>query len=494
MCDQLASCIISYIISKIKKEKETNTMGYIEVKTLLKSRVLLLAAVITAAAILPGCGTKLIIGPPSEQSTAAEPETKEQQLTTSDDIVSEMALNERNWLNLSQEQYLEDFDYLYHAMKENYPYFGVVKRQSGIDIHERYESARKEMERCESDFDFFRLTRDFINELDFTGHIFTWNASYYRFSVENWQEFVTEFPENKTHLKPYLEALDNPVSKAGYAAMEAFYEPVYAEVDKRNGTAPAAPEDETFAAETEELPNVQTRIIEDGNIAYVSIGMFDMNCYKEDQDKLLDFYKQVSNYNHLIIDISENGGGGMSYYSDLVVAPNIDAPLSVSVYALVKGGDINQRFFMDESIAEDEWKPIAQLPKLPDINLDDLADLDFFTDTPYEIAPSGSDKLFQGKIWLLVSKINYSSAEYAAMFTKHSGFATLVGENTGGDGIGIDPAYIVLPASGLIVQYSPVYGVTADGTGSEECGTAPDIAAAPGETELDACLRAIRSR
>ena len=77
------------------------------------------------------------------------------------------------------------------------------------------------------------------------------------------------------------------------------------------------------------------------------------------------------------------------------------------------------------------------------------------------------------------------------MFSKASGFATLVGRNTSGDGIGTDPAYLILPNSGLVVQYSPMYGVTADGTGSEECGTEPDIVSPDGESALETCRKQI---
>ena len=77
------------------------------------------------------------------------------------------------------------------------------------------------------------------------------------------------------------------------------------------------------------------------------------------------------------------------------------------------------------------------------------------------------------------------------MFSKATGFAALVGQRTGGDGIGEDPIPIVLPNSGLIVRYSAVYGVTADGTGSQEFGTEPDFYSAEGESALDTCLRMI---
>lgn len=60
-----------------------------------------------------------------------------------------------------------------------------------------------------------------------------------------------------------------------------------------------------------------------------------------------------------------------------------------------------------------------------------------------------------------------------------------------GNGIGTALVYLILPDSGLVVQYSPMYGVTADGTGSEACGTVPDIVSHEGESALETCLKAI---
>lgn len=45
-----------------------------------------------------------------------------------------------NWMYLTKEQRLKDFDYLYQQLKENYPYFNVVKRTRGINLDRRYET------------------------------------------------------------------------------------------------------------------------------------------------------------------------------------------------------------------------------------------------------------------------------------------------------------------------------------------------------------------
>ena len=139
----------------------------------------------------------------------------------------------------------------------------------------------------------------------------------------------------------------------------------------------------------------------------------------------------------------------------------------------------------------DQYRPVSEFPDLPRTNQEDLSDTDFFHDIQYTVDPAGGGKMLSGKLWMLVSDTVFSSSEYAAMFSKATGFMTLVGTQTGGEGIGSDPLPIILPNSGLIVQYAPVYGVMPDGSGSQECKTAPDIRSADGETALNACLRAI---
>ena len=115
-------------------------------------------------------------------------------------------------------------------------------------------------------------------------------------------------------------------------------------------------------------------------------------------------------------------------------------------------------------------------------------------DRQYTVEPLNNEKMLNGKLWILVSENVFSSSEYAAMFTKATGFATLVGTRTGGDGIGVDPIPVVMPNSGLIVRYSPVYGVSYDGSGSQEFGTEPDIISPDGEDALTTCLKIINNK
>ncbi|QHQ60985.1 hypothetical protein Ana3638_09530 [Anaerocolumna sedimenticola] len=380
----------------------------------------------------------------------------EKEVVTEEDILNEMKSEDKNWMNLTNKQYLKDFDYLYKQLKENYPFFGVAKRKYGIDLKKRYEKTRKLLESCDNDYNFFYLLREEFIPQEFIGHMSLWGTRYLS-EVKNKKDFVVNFPQYGEQLNPYIKALENPVSIKNYEKMTTFFENLSKKAEEANKRNEISENSNSNEYENEiASANVTTKLIEDKKIAYIQVQSFDMDCYKEDIKTLMEFYKKVSGYDNLIIDISENGGGGMDYFNDLIVSPNIDKPIQVPVYSFIKAGENNNKFLkIKEGIKNGEWKPVKEIPPLPEINKDDLQELDYFNDEVYTIEPMGKEKLFKGKIWLLVSEMNYSSSEYAAMVSKYSGFAELVGRNTDGDGIGTDPVYVILPNSGLVVQYSP---------------------------------------
>lgn len=61
------------------------------------------------------------------------------------------------------------------------------------------------------------------------------------------------------------------------------------------------------------------------------------------------------------------------------------------------------------------------------------------------------------------------------MFCKDTGFATVVGENTGGDGGGTNVYETRLPNSGLLLRYRAMHGLNKDGSSNVEFGTTPDV-------------------
>ena len=317
------------------------------------------------------------------------------------------------------------------------------------------------------------------------GHLSTITPMEYDWFVEGYNDMEGIPEEEIGKMKQLADTYGNKLSQESYDNMQNIFWPVYDKVQSWY----SAEENDTEMTEEKTYSNVETKIIEEGKTAYININSFDMSCYEEDKEKLFAFYNEIKDYENVIFDFTMNGGGGMAYFDDLIVAPNIDKTLSTEAYGLAKAGNLNEKFYKVS-----EWDDISTMPELPKMNKEDLKCMDAVSPIQYTVEPLNNEKMLNGKLWILVSENVFSSSEYAAMFTKATGFATLVGTRTGGDGIGVDPIPVVMPNSGLIVRYSPVYGVSYDGSGSQEFGTEPDIISPDGEDALTTCLKIINNK
>lgn len=443
-------------------------------------------------------------GTENVQNTSATQDLQETTGTQNEEalreqVLSEMTDEQKNWMGgLSKEQRLADFESLCEGLRENYPYVKLAARQVGADLDTLETEYRSKVEQCENDDAFYYVLNDFVGTFSYTGHLALWGRRY-ESELADLREYVEKSGgEERERMEPYLETLDNPVSHRTYASMTKYYQEIdYRMEEKRaeeNGGArgeSAEAAGETAVVEEVMPANVETKILEPGKTAYAFIDTFDYEQMETDREILLPFYEEVKDYENLIIDITNNLGGSMRYFNELVAAPLTKETLTVPGYQLFKGGENNETFLrIKKGVASGLYQPVSELPPMPELNPEDAADCDWFLREDYTVEPTGAG--FDGKIWLLVSENNYSSSEYAAMFSKASGFATLVGRRTSGDGIGTNPAYLILENSGLVVQYSPMYGVTADGSGSEEHGTEPDFVSPEGESALETCLGLIK--
>lgn len=469
-----------------------------------------LAAVLFGGGCAAGNGQETVQeGTTREESAPGVQETGQAKRQS---VIGELAAltgEEGNWKGLTEKERLADIDFLYETMKENYPYMALAERLSGADWEESYQRCRKKAGEAQTDWQFFAAVQEFVGEGGGLGHLMLLTPGFYQWAQAAYSGISPEGipPKDYEQVQKIGQAYSNEASRQAYQAMAPVYDRVQQQVEAHNAALeakeetdkegapdqPAAssePGQEDIALEERgETENLEYGLLEQGTVGYIKVKSFDMAFYDGDRETLFGLYEKYRDCTDVIFDFTENGGGGEGYFNDLILAPNIEHEMSMCAYELVKEGDYNRQF-MDLS----GYQPIEGLPKLPRTNAEDLGDLDLFQPIEYHVNPSGSGRALKGRLWMLVNENVYSSSEYAAMFAKATGFAALVGHTTGGDGIGMDPIPIVLENSGLIVRYSPVYGLSFDGAGSEECGTEPDIQAQEGESELEACLRAVRGQ
>ena len=184
----------------------------------------------------------------------------------------------------------------------------------------------------------------------------------------------------------------------------------------------------------------------------------------------------------------------LTTFQNLLVSPFIDKPLSCTNYALLADSE-NNRPYIDNVFEPEELIPVSKLPDLPKLNRDGLEKAAYFEKSTLKVKPRKYRSPFNGRIWLLVSQDVYSASESFTVFSKATGFATIVGSQTGGDGIGaLDPVLLQLPNSGLIAQFTMMFGLNPDGSSNEEMGPVPDIITKGTEIPLVTVLREISQK
>ncbi|WP_150270628.1 S41 family peptidase [Paenibacillus tepidiphilus] len=353
---------------------------------------------------------------------------------------------------LTVEQKLEDFDYIYTVLQQNFPFFEVNKRVYGVDWLANKEAYRDTLAATGDDAQFFESFNQILGELH-NLHTYLLNPDMYAYMRESYR--------NEPTLQPWNDILQQPQVERRYGVSDHAAGPG-AETGGKDGTIQAIPVNKA---------NVMKRILEQGQSAYVWIRSFAKEQIDYDGPMIRDFLQEIKDYRTLIIDIRGNGGGSQMYWMNMV-EQLIDQPLPDRKYLLFTGDEYQQPFLKSMGY---ETQPISRLDldSLPNHPPETTQAFTSYFVSSYNIPPAPVG--FKGDIYLIVDEGVYSSSESFASYAKNTGFATLIGEKTGGDGIGITPIFAALPNSGYVLNFSWVLGLTKDGTCNEEFKTVPDV-------------------
>ena len=381
-------------------------------------------------------------------------------------------------LGLTQEQRLEDYDCLAQTLGDSYLCMGVRDRDNPGDLSaDIFQEYRELIQESGSDEMFYSAVYSTLFRLGTYGHLQIVEPDAYRAYCAAYGD--GSIPD-RAH---WREVLTAPVTVQGYEKLQALLD-TYGDTESTGDPAGT----ETPAADLHSL------ILPGGDVGYVKIDSFpaeDEDAYAADQAALWDFYRQAADCTDLIIDLTDNSGGSEVYWQQLLAAPLTDRPLSCTNYALLADSANNHPYIQD-AFSPEELHPISELPDLPRLERDGIQAATHFVESTLSVEPAAERAPFHGRIWVLVGPAVYSASESFAVFCQETGFATLVGSPTGGDGIGaLDPIFLQLPNSGILVQFTMMFGLNSDGSSSEEAGTTPDILSPAGEPALVTALRAM---
>ena len=444
---------------------------------------------------------------PQEPSEETEPETLP---VVQEEIVQEetqprakkLLVDLAEPVGLTTETLLEDFDYFALTLKENFPFYGAARRKFGVDLQKQIGMARVAVQNLNTTGNDDQILRGYANILAeyivspmrTMGHMIGLWAGSRHYNIQlaliKWDgTFETSWYPN-LYAKHLLGVFTSPTAIR-------YYGDIFASIDV---------DDYIQSTLLTPVPgNVTFKILQPGSVAYIKMKGMDSANYAYDGKLIAEFAETIGDFDHLIIDLRGNQGGHAGNFTENIVAPLIDKPVSFEYYAFFMGGR-HAMMFDDIYCRDIQWQvdnglvlhtddsrfPVADvLPSLTNANAEDFARLSYGFKREITVNPSKNRWAFKGKVWMLIDRRVYSAAEISSAICKESGFATLVGESTFGSFGGYTAAFISLPNTGIIIRYDYGYITDLQGRSLEEFGITPHITNRPGMDALETALAVI---
>lgn len=395
-------------------------------------------------------------------------------------VTDELTKINNNIIGLTQEEMQEDVRYLEEILMQSYPFLDELTSQ-GYDYHEVIEACKEDVKTIEDDTNFLRRIRAVSSELGKFGHLTVIDGHFYDLinrSLENGENSLTAKELERATI--WYSERNKPESKLLYASLDR----TPGKMRKDRGKYTEEKVEEVLAEQLE--GNLTIESLND-HVDYVKIDSFLLDYYDTDKSKLANWYPTLVDKKAIIIDIRDNPGGADGYWEKLLVEPLIQEPLKHEKYYLLKEDDFT-RTMVNRCFKN--IKPIDALPildQVEDRNLERFSQ--FLLDE--QLYEPNLRSAFSGDIYLLVDETVYSASENFAMLCKNTGFATVVGSQTSGDGGIMDPIILALPNSGLLIRYSLFYGLNNDGTSNVLYGTTPDVVVNHEDNPIQVCLQLI---
>ena len=377
-------------------------------------------------------------------------------------------------LVMTLDQALYDYDTMWQLLEDNFPFFPYIETELGVEWENVKAVYREEMKTVAeqgivSQEKFITVIDTCLAEFSSVGHLFTIQPQLYG-------RFLKEYEEREA--SPY-ESIYTLINNA---KSEQFYKS-YAAL--------------SGVSADENIGNVIAPVIETdfkNGIPYLRVPSFS-GWTDDTYSQILDFIAEVSGAEHLIIDIRGNRGGSTAAWMNGLVAPLISESLSYTSYMGVKTGALN--LFMNPKLVVDQEQYTVHssdrwVDFLPEKYVQYAQEIDAIVESVSTILPLADHEPCQfEKVWLLVDERCYSASDQFAHFCKTTGFATLVGTFTGGNGIGAQPFVAALPNTGLCIYYEAYLGFNYGGGCNGILGTAPDVYSSTSKNALTVCLNAI---
>ena len=350
--------------------------------------------------------------------------------------------------------YLEDYEQLWADLRANYPFFPILEAQ-GIDVNAIYEQYLPYVNNAQNTEQFMDVLDLMFAKLRCFAHLSLIRRDRY----ELMQSTLSKY-EN---FEPWLKVLNAPLTTAAYAQLPQ--------------AGAASPSAHTSNVEFKYYPDICT--------AYFRFPVMYPDFSSHDgiiSDKLSGFER----VEHIIIDLTGNTGGSTAYWENVIVRP-FGGTWQSSYRVFYQASPINELYYSARELMPLDGSAPAFAPEL---GAEYMETTSIGGNYGVPSVSSGAE----AKRWVLIDSRGYSATEQFAAFCKLTGWGSLVGEATGGDGLAGQPVLLPLKNTGLLIYFSTAMGENPDGSLNTAGGVKPDYPCPPKEniSALEYCLELIK--
>ena len=429
-----------------------------------------------------------------------------------------MAVN--RFHNISRETMLEDFDYLMEALEGSWPFFNLSVSANDVDVRELADNMRVLImdpnTNINNPHDFLDMLHTyFLQPIGGLGHLY---------AIIHYQEYfavLSNFIENiergaRQNLDAVVDYYTRELELYKRPEVAMFYQTLREAGGSTVAQGRAWPPRASFDA-----PVLEADILEEGRIAYLNINMM-IHPIRESRYRggnmgryevmMYNFYNEIGDFDHLIIDMRGNPGGQTAHFDIFVAGPLLSESITFPGYVFYKGGEYDRtarsnfdprafdiNFGMDfdgERTAFDLARPLPYLDRDIDFRYGFASEYTILPGRYHsnQFATMGTEVAFDGKIWMLIDERTASAAEGAAAIFKYAGIATLVGDATWGImGTMFDAtsAMMSLPNTGIVIRIDIGYFTNPYGQALQGYGIMPHYFNRDGLDALETVLEMI---
>ncbi len=204
----------------------------------------------------------------------------------------------------------------------------------------------------------------------------------------------------------------------------------------------------------------QSVILEQKNDSTAFLQIRNFSSSADELNAILPQIVANTNYKHLVIDLRDNGGGG------------IDAAFALAKYIVTE--DLEVGYFPTNKLAYSGFQPelFKTLPELQPKSTEEFGNELKVSPGVKLVFKKPSNPVFAGKLYVLTNGNTGSTCEPIVYALKNYKKATIIGENTYGGMLAASP-FVVTGKFLLLLPIADFY--TYDGVRLDKVGVAPDI-------------------